>query len=161
MLKFLPCVVLLAFAPLAWAAPSFDPAKPLQMRFTALGGKQVDLADYRGKVVLIDFWSSTNKDCRQNEFQVVRAYKKYHDRGFDIIGISFDTDKDAFLTLIQNYGIYWPQYFDGLGKNNRLASQWGVTSIPTMWLVDQKGMVVNTNVGDDLAGQVKKLLMIP
>jgi len=157
----LPGIFLLVFASLAVAAPSFDPTKPLALRFTALGGQQVDLADLRGKVVLIDFWASSSPACRQNEFQVVRAYKKYHDQGFDIIGISSDTDKTNLLTLIQNYGIYWPQYFDGLGKHNRINTSFGVDSIPTMWLIDKKGMVRNINVGDDLAEQVKKLLREP
>jgi peroxiredoxin len=161
MRKFLPVLFLLILAPLALAAPSFDPTKPLNLRFTAVGGKQVDLANLRGKVVLLDFWASSDPACRQNEFQVVRAYKKLHWRGFDIIGISSDTDKSALLTLIQNYGIYWPQYFDGLGKQNRLNQSFGVDSIPTMWLIDQKGIVRNTNVGDDLAAQVKKLLGVP
>jgi len=161
MRTFLPYLFLFAFAPLVFAAPSFDTTKPLNLRFTALGGQQIDLTNLRGKVVLLDFWASSNPACRQNEFQVVSAYKKYHSQDFDIIGISLDTDKSALLTLIQNYGMYWPQYFDGLGKNNRISSSFGVTSIPTMWLIDQKGMVVSTNVGDDLKAEVKKLLKAP
>jgi len=161
MRKLLPALFLFALASLAMAAPSIDMSKPLALRFTAVDGRLVNLADLRGKVILIDFWSSANPACRQNEFQVVRAYKKYHDQGFDIIGVSCDTDKSSLLTLTQNYGMYWPQYFDGLGKHNQLSSRWGVTSIPTMWLVDKKGMVVNTNVGDDLGAQVKKLLNTP
>jgi len=161
MLKVLPCFLFLALASLAEAAPSFDPTKPLELRFTAVGGQQVDLADLRGKVVLVDFWSSADKACRQNEFQVLKAYKKYHDQGFDVIGISYDTSKSSLLTLIQNYGMYWPQYFDGTGKGNRIGTALGVNSIPTMWLVDKKGIVRNTNVGDDLADQVKKLLKAP
>ncbi len=140
------------------AGPSIDLSKPLKLQFTAVDGRQVDLANLRGKVVLIDFWSSTNPASQQNEFQVVRAYKKYNADGFEIIGISEDRDKQALLTLIQNYGMYWPQYFDGLGKHNLLATRWGVTSIPTMWLVNKQGLVVNTNVGDDLGAQVQKLL---
>ena len=91
----------------------------------------------------------------------MRAYKKYHDQGFEIIGISWDRDKDAMTTFTQQYGMFWPQYFDGLGKHNQIAARFGVTSIPTMWLVNQKGMLVNTDVGDDLGHQVKKLLNNP
>jgi peroxiredoxin len=158
MRQLLPALFLLAFASLAMAGPSIDLSKPLKLQFTAVDGRQVDLANLRGKVVLIDFWSSTNPASQQNEFQVVRAYKKYNADGFEIIGISEDRDKQALLTLIQNYGMYWPQYFDGLGKHNLLATRWGVTSIPTMWLVNKQGLVVNTNVGDDLGAQVQKLL---
>jgi len=161
MRPLLPALFLIAFTSLALAAPSVDLSKPLTLRFTAVDGRQVDLAALRGKVVLIDFWSSANPACQQNEFQVARAYRKYNAEGFEIIGISEDKDKQALLTLIQNYGMYWPQYFDGLGKRNLLATRWGVTLIPTMWLVNQKGMVVNTNVGDDLGAQVKKLLNLP
>ena len=161
MRKFLPCLFLLAFVSTVFAAPSFDPTKPLNLRFTALGGQQVNLADMRGKVVLLDFWASSDPACRQNEFQVVAAYKKYHDQGFDILGISQDQGKNALLRFIQAYGMYWPQYFDGLGKSNRISTSLGVESIPTMWLIDKKGMVRNTHVGNDLAAQVKKLLKTP
>jgi len=161
MLRLLPCLLFIAMTSLAMAVPSIDTSKPLALRFTAVDGRLVNLADLRGKVVLIDFWSSANAACRQNEFQVARAYKKYHDQGFEIIGISEDTDKQALLTMTQNYGMYWPQYFDGMGRHNQLASRWGVTSIPTMWLVNKQGLVVNLNVGDDLGEQVRKLLNIP
>ncbi len=143
------------------AGPTIDLSKPLKLQFTAVDGRQVDLASLRGKVVLIDFWSSANPACQQNEFQIVRAYKKYNDQGFEVIGISEDKDKQTLLTFIQTAGMYWPQYFDGLGKHNLLATRWGVTSVPTMWLVNQKGLVVNTKVGDDLGAQVKKLLNLP
>jgi peroxiredoxin len=164
MQKILGGLFLFCFAltPVAAQQQGFDKSKPLDLRFYALGGKEVNLANMRGKVVLLDFWSSADQASRQNEFKVYSAYKKYHDQGFRVLGISWDTDKTSLLTLVQNYGIYWPQYFDGLGSQNAISARLGVTSIPTLWLINQKGIVVNTNVsGDDLSDDVKKLLKAP
>jgi hypothetical protein len=89
---------------------------------------------------------------------VVAAYKKYHDQGFEIVGISLDQNKDALLAFTKEKGMVWPQYFDGQGWSNEISSKFGIRSIPAMWLVDQKGILVTTEGRDDLAGQVEKLL---
>ncbi len=89
------------------------------------------------------------------------AYKKYHDQGFEIVGISLDHNKDAMLAFTKGHGMVWPQYFDGLGWNNTVSKSFGIHSIPAMWLVDKKGMLVITEQQGDLAGQVDKLLREP
>jgi thiol-disulfide isomerase/thioredoxin len=155
--KLFLCAFLLSFAPLLRAdAP--DTSKPLDLKFTAVDGSSVDLSKLRGKVVLIDFWATWCPPCRGEVPNVVAAYQKYHDKGFEIIGISLDQDKDAMLAYTKQNGMAWPQYFDGKGWSNDISSSLGIHSIPAMWLVDQKGMLVTTNGRDDLAGQVGKLL---
>lgn len=89
---------------------------------------------------------------------VVAAYKKYHDQGFEVIGISLDQDKDALLAFTKQNGMVWPQYFDGQGWSNSISSRFGIDSIPAMWLVGKDGKVATLDGRDDLAGQVEKLL---
>ncbi len=135
--------------------------KPLDLKFTSVDGKEIDLSQMRGKVVLIDFWATWCPPCREEVPNVVAAYNKYHDKGFEIIGISLDQDKDKLLAYTQSNGMVWPQYFDGQGWQNQISLGFGIRSIPAMWLVDKKGMLVTTNGRQDLAGQVDKLLAAP
>lgn len=133
-------------------------SQPMDLKFTAVDGGAVDLAEMRGKVVLVDFWATWCPPCREEVPDVVATYKKYHDQGFEVIGISLDEDKAALLAFTKQNGMVWPQYFDGQGWDNKISNGFGIASIPTMWLVDQKGMVVTREGGDDLSGQVEKLL---
>jgi hypothetical protein len=90
--------------------------------------------------------------------EVVATYAKYHDQGFEVVGISLDQDKDALLAFTTQNGMVWPQYFDGQGWGNAVSSNFGIDSIPTMWLVDKSGQVVSTDPRGNLAGQVEQLL---
>jgi thioredoxin-related protein len=89
---------------------------------------------------------------------VVAAYRNYHDQGFDVIGVSLDEDKQAMLSVTQSQGMTWPQYFDGRGWENKLAKSFGIQSIPTMWLVNKKGELVNTDARGHLETEVATLL---
>lgn len=132
--------------------------KPFDLKFTAVDGTKVDVSQMRGKVVLIDFWATWCGPCVAEMPEVVDAYQKLHGQGFEIIGISLDQDKSALLSFIKQNGIAWPQYFDGKGFDNVVSKALGIDMIPTMWLIDRKGMLVNTEVRGNLVGSVKKLL---
>ena len=133
--------------------------KPFDLKFTAVDGSQVDLAKLRGKVVLIDFWATWCPPCVAEVPQVVAAYQKYHGQGFEIVGVSLDQDKDSLLAFTKRNGMTWPQYFDGgRFEDNAISKSFDIYAIPVMWLIDKNGMLVNTDPGDDLAGQVEKLL---
>ena len=133
-------------------------AKPLELKFTAVDGSEIDLAKFRGKVVLLDFWATWCGPCMMEVPNVVAAYQKYHGKGFEIIGISLDQDKEAMLKVTNEKGMSWPQYFDGEGWKNKISSSFGIDSIPAMWLINKKGIVVNTDAREDLEGSLKKLL---
>jgi peroxiredoxin len=89
---------------------------------------------------------------------VVATYQKYHDKGFDVVGISLDSDKSALQDFTKQNGMVWPQYFESSGGDNKFAVQYGVPYIPTMWLVGKDGNILTTNARDDLAGQVAAAL---
>jgi thiol-disulfide isomerase/thioredoxin len=111
------------------------------LEFTSLSGEQVNLANLKGKVVLIDFWATWCGPCRVVMPDLVETYKQYHDQGFEIIGISLDRDKTQLEKYMQEMGITWQQYYDGLVWSNKIARRFGVRGIPHIVLVDKNGAV--------------------
>ena len=138
-----------------------DASAPLALKFTSVDGKDIDLSKMRGKVVLVDFWATWCPPCRGEVPDVVATYNKFHDKGFEVVGVSLDQDKDALLAFTKEHGMVWPQYFDGQGWDNAVSKSFGIQEIPTMWLVGKDGKVITNNARDDLAGQVEKALATP
>ena len=135
---------------------------PLDWKFTAVDGREVDFSQLRGRVILIDYWASWCPDCLRALPSVLAAYRKYHDKGFDIVGISLDSDQDALLAFLKKHAMPWPQQYDGKGFDTALAARYGVRGIPEMWLVGTDGRVAATGVqADDLDVQIFKLLVLP
>jgi thiol-disulfide isomerase/thioredoxin len=132
---------------------------PLELKFKAVDGADVDLTKLRGKVVLVDFWATWCGPCRMEMPNVVAAYKQLHTNGFEIVGVSLDQSKDKLLAYTKQAGMAWPQYFDGKLWANDISTRYGINSIPTAWLVDKKGFVRSTETrGAALTRQVKTLL---
>jgi thiol-disulfide isomerase/thioredoxin len=132
--------------------------KPLELSFTAVDGGKVDLADLRGKVVLVDFWATWCPPCIEEAPALVEAYGKFKDQGFEIVGISLDQDKGALEKFTAENKMTWPQFFDGKGWDNELAKRFEIQSVPTMWLLDREGKLADPNPRDRLEKAIQAAL---
>jgi thiol-disulfide isomerase/thioredoxin len=132
--------------------------QPLDLQFTALDGREVDLAKLTGKVVLVEFWSTTCGPCLAEMPAVKAAYEKLHARGFEVVAISLDDKEGALRRFLKEKELPWPQHFDGKGWENQFAVRYGVFSIPTTWLVDKRGNLRDINARGDLERRVSSLL---
>ena len=140
-------------------AKRFDlQGKPMQIKFTAADGRVVDLDKMRGKVVLLDFWASWCPPCMAEVPHLKSAYEKFHPKGFEIIGINSDDEKEQMEHVLDVAKISWPQYFDGQGQTNKFAVEFGVITLPTMWLVDKQGTLRDLNARMNLEEKVEKFL---
>ncbi|MBB5034710.1 TlpA family protein disulfide reductase [Prosthecobacter vanneervenii] len=132
--------------------------KPLELKFTALDGRVVDVSKLQGKVVLIDFWATWCGPCVEELPKVIKLYQELHEKGFEVVGISLDQDKAELEAFLKEKGMEWPQYFDGKGAENELFVKYKLESIPTAWLLNKKGVVASKTAFEGLEEQVKKLL---
>jgi thiol-disulfide isomerase/thioredoxin len=134
-------------------------AKPLELKFTAADGSEVDLAKLRGKVVLLDFWATWCPPCIAEMPNVVSTYEKLREKGFEVIGVSLDEDKAQMEATMKKFKMTWPQYFDGAVWKNKITQDFGISSLPETWLLDRKGMIRDTGLrGENLGAAVEKLL---
>ena len=124
-------------------------------------GAELSIASRKGKVTLIDFWATWCGPCVADLPNVISAYKKFHSKGFEVIGISLDRDQKAVLDkfLASRPGMKWPQHYDGKYWQNELAVLYGIKSIPATFLLDQNGKIFRTGLrGDALDVAIERLL---
>ena len=132
--------------------------KPVEIAFTAIDGRKIDATKMKGKVVLIDFWATWCGPCTAELPNLKKTYAKYNNKGLEIIGISLDHSKAKLTNFIAKEEIPWPQQFDGLGWENKFAVKYGIRGIPTMWLINKQGILVDKNARATLDSKIEKLL---
>jgi len=122
-------------------------------------GKEVALSAYRGKIVLIDFWASWCGPCRKEMPNVVRAYSKYKDKGFEIFGVSLDQDQSRWIEAIQKDGITWPQVSDLKQWQSDVVKTYNIQGIPFTVLLDKEGKILAKNLrGEELDKKLAEVL---
>ena len=122
-------------------------------------GGQLALSDVMGKVTLIDFWAAWCRPCRAENPNVVKAYKKYHEKGFNIIGVSLDRDAEAWKKAIVDDGLEWGQISNVAYFNDPIAKLYNVDAIPAAFLLDENGIIVAKDLrGPALEAKIGELL---
>lgn len=135
--------------------------QPYELKFTALDGREVNFAQLRGKVVLLYFWSATDPESVEEQDALRAVYNDYKKLKFEIVGVVCDeeTERDAVAKYLKGKRIPWPQYFDGQGVENDVATMLGVRNVPAGFLFDQSGMLTVTDVrAEKLESDLKRML---
>lgn len=118
----------------------------------------VRLSDFRGKYVLVDFWASWCGPCRKESPDLVKAYRKYHAKGFEIIGVSLDNNRKSWLEAIKQDGLNWVQLSDLKSFDNAVARQFFIHAVPANFLLDPDGIIIGKDLrGKELEGTLRKL----
>lgn len=126
---------------------------------TTPDGKQLSLSSFKGKYVLVDFWASWCKPCRQENPNVVKAYNQFKDKNFTILGVSLDEDKGKWLEAIKKDGLAWNHVSELAGWNTAAARDYNVQGIPANFLLDPDGKIIASNLrGDELAAKLAELI---
>ena len=123
--------------------------KALSFRATTLDGKTINFPeDYKGKVVLLDFWATWCPPCRAELPKVTAAYEQFHEKGFEVISVSLDHAKQGpmLLQFVKDNKMTWSQIYDGRYWKAAIAQQYGVKSIPCPVVVDgDTGVIIATD----------------
>lgn len=135
--------------------------KPFGYEFTTTDGAEIKTSDFFGKVVLIHFWKSDDRESTQFMPMLVRLSKTYKDQGLELVGVNIDRDRAAFEAAIKTHGLTWPNYFDGKGRENDLLIGGGVTRIPAFYLLDRMGLLRHTEPGKRIEELIESLLAEP
>lgn len=134
--------------------------KPLVIEGAAVDGSKFTSANWKGKVVLVDFWATWCPPCRDDLPELKKLYAEHHAKGLEILGVSCDRDVDDLKGFLsQNPDMPWPNLFDPSKPGwHPLAEQFGIEGIPTMFLIDKKGVVRSVTARENYKELVPKLL---
>jgi len=138
--------------------------RPFELEFTdAISGREISMSGLRGKVVVVDFWATWCGPCVAEMPHMKDLYAEYADRGVEFIGVSLDQpDYKGGLKKLEDYckdeEIPWPQYYQGNFWTSAFSMSWGVSSIPSMFIIDKDGNLHSTEAGGKLEEMIPELL---
>jgi len=156
--------------------PNYTVTKPFiemvdKMKVTAIGqvspeiempnpdGQMIKLSSLRGKFVLVDFWAKWCGPCRRENPNVVKAYQKYKDKGFEVFGVSLDRNREDWLQAIQEDGLTWTHVSDLKYFDSKAANDFNISAIPFSILVDPEGKIIAKNLrGASLDKKLEEVL---
>jgi len=122
-------------------------------------GQTIDLAKYRGQVVLVQYWASWCEPCKADMTILKELVGRYGRNGFAVIGVNLDTHRDEMARYLAENNLPWPQIYEEGGLESAPALDLGILTLPTMLLIDQQGRVVNRNIQTaEIDDELKKLL---
>lgn len=134
-----------------------NPAIPIEAKTS--GGNEITLETFKGKVLLLDFWASWCRPCRQEMPNVKKVYNEFNGKGFEVLGISLDESSANFQNYVKEQDIAWPQIFGGKGWNSEVSKSYAVNAIPATFLLDRRGRIRFRNLrGNELYEAVKTLI---
>ncbi|MGH7140119.1 MAG: redoxin family protein, partial [Pirellulales bacterium] len=133
--------------------------KKLSLRGTSLSGKTVDLAQFRKKAVLVQYWATWCGPCKDDMQHIKDALAKYGKDGFAVISISLDDNKEKVVAYLKGHSLPWTHMYEPGGLDSRLANELGVLTLPTMLLIDADGKVVNRGINAAEIDRELKALM--
>jgi len=136
---------------------------PAPFTFTALDGKPVDFAQFRGKAVLIVYWSPTHKGSSDAQVELKELYRNYRKQGLEVIGVACnkESDKAALDAFVKSKKLPWPQYYDGKEFTSDIATRFNVRSVPNTVLLNKEGFLVESGIQPSrYEGLVKRILGI-
>jgi len=132
--------------------------RPIDLRFKAADGTTIDFEQLQGNVVIVDFWASWCPPCRDEAPELAALYQRYREQGLVVVGVLLDQDRKKMEAFAQQSGMEWSHYFDGRGWNNKLTKKFAIASIPTVWLIDRDGLLVDHDARGKLERVVPQLL---
>lgn len=119
----------------------------------------VSLSSFKGKVVLVDFWASWCRPCRRSNPGLVKLYKEFKDQGLEIISVSIDQGKMAWLDAVKEDKLQHVQLIDSRGSKSEVLNNYEVQVVPTQYLIDKEGYLREKDLGGNaLRNAIKKLL---
>jgi peroxiredoxin len=122
-------------------------------------GKNVRLSDFKGKIILLEFWGALCAPCRKANPEMVKIYNEFKNQGFDIIAVSIDDNKIRWLDAIKLDGLTWHNLSDLKGDKTKAALIYGVSYIPTNFLIDRDGTIIAKDLpGNDLRNRLLEML---
>ena len=133
--------------------------KSITLSGKGLDGKPISLANYQGKAVLVIFWATWCQPCTEDLPQIKALYDQYRSKGFDIVGVNLDTQRELVAPYIAEHGNSWPHIAQPDGLDGNVAVDFGVISVPTMFLIDKTGKVASNSTSvEDMKELLPELL---